>query len=168
MAVAGRLLYRRRGFIGVVAFLAVLALGRPTPRSCLVGLPAIVLGAALRFWAMGYIGERAWTRDIEVRAVVRRGPYRYFAHPLYAGNFLLVLGTLVALRPGLFASLAVLAGFVLEYWLIGRAEKNAVAGAAPDAESGFRFERALLDSKTWLLSGTAWLLALAKALRGQG
>jgi hypothetical protein len=162
--VLGRFLFRWRGAIGVLAFGVVFWVARPTFGSCLIGLPFVVLGLAVRFWASGYIGIAGRVREIGGRGEVigrserleargesaalrdgrreegrrqRRivsGPYRTLRHPLYIGNFMLVAGMLAALRPPLWLSVAVVAGFVLEYGLIIGAEEAYLAGRGGSAE----------------------------------
>jgi hypothetical protein len=53
---------------------------------------------------------------------------------LYVGNFLLVTGMLVALRPGVVVSVAVLVLFVVEYSLIVVAEEAMLSGLRRNAE----------------------------------
>ncbi len=307
----GRFLFRWRGSIGVLAFGLVFWLARPTFGSCLLGLPFLLAGLAVRFWASGYIGiegrvreiggkreegggrkeevggrseergrrreemgrskkleargERAEVRDrivqnsesrnqraelpkagggrregrskkLEARGEstehedneagtsekseaksqepkaktagrrIVSGPYRMLRHPLYIGNFLLVAGMLVALRPAGWLSAAVAAGFIAEYALIivaeekdlaeGRSEKlearsesaeqadeEGAAGGKSEAKShkpkaktsdggsresmvqrpeSFLLRRALVEWRTWAVTGVAWGLAVLK------
>jgi methyltransferase len=48
-------------------------------------LAAVVLAQTLRWWCIGTLGQRWNTRVIVVPGLplVRRGPYRFFAHPNY-------------------------------------------------------------------------------------
>jgi protein-S-isoprenylcysteine O-methyltransferase Ste14 len=74
----------------------------------LVGLAAILLGVALRWYAIRVLG-RYFTRDVAVmrdQAVVMEGPYRLIRHPAYTGTFLTMLGVGLAMTN--WASLAVL------------------------------------------------------------
>ncbi len=124
----GRFLFRWRGVIGVLAFGVVFWLARPTFGSCLLGIPFLLVGLAVRFWASGYIGIEGRAREIGARYRLASGPYRLIRHPLYIGNFLLVVGMLVALRPAVWLGAAVVAGFILEYALIISAEETDLAG----------------------------------------
>jgi hypothetical protein len=148
----GRFLFRWRGVIGVLAFGVVFWLARPTFGSCLLGVPLLILGLAVRFWASGYIGIEGRVREIGGRReVVGRserleargesaepldgqrtrivsGPYRMLRHPLYIGNLLLVLGMLSAMRPLPWLSVVVVVGFIAEYALIIVAEEKDLAG----------------------------------------
>jgi isoprenylcysteine carboxyl methyltransferase (ICMT) family protein YpbQ len=125
--VLGRFLFRWRGVIGVVVFGVVFWLARPTFGSCLLGVPFLLAGLAVRFWASGYIGIEGRVREIGAGQRLASGPYRLLRHPLYIGNFLLVVSMLVALRPALWLSAAVLIGFIVEYTLIVMAEEAGLA-----------------------------------------
>jgi hypothetical protein len=126
--VLGRFLFRWRGVIGVIAFGIVFWLARPTFGSCLLGVPFLLAGLAVRFWASGYIGIEGRVREIGASRRIVGGPYRVLRHPLYIGNFLLVVGMLVALRPAWWMASVVLAGFVVEYVVIVAAEEKDLAG----------------------------------------
>jgi protein-S-isoprenylcysteine O-methyltransferase Ste14 len=69
------------------------------PEVTIAGAVLIVLGAALRWWAILTLG-RYFTVDVAVRsaqAVVRSGPYRFVRHPAYSGLLLIALGIGLAL-----------------------------------------------------------------------
>ncbi len=161
----GRFLFRWRGVIGFLAFAVVYLFGKPTIKSCLTGLPLIFAGLILRFWAMGHIGAAARVRTVGVEEVVKSGPYRIFSHPIYAGNFLLVLAVLICLKPDLRLALGVVLGFLIEYGLIDRAEKQALQQSGLEPKS-VRFDRhrALSDLPTWVLMGLIYLLCLVRAV----
>jgi hypothetical protein len=223
--VLGRLLFRWRGVIGVVAFGVVFWPARPTFGSCLFGLPIILAGLATRFWASGYIGIEGRAREIGASRRIASGPYRVLRHPLYIGNFLLVAGMLVALRPAWWMAVVVMAGFAFEYGLIVAAEERHLRqkwssgqvvkwsvrspesaggkqgtvngenrrqslgapasnsarysprfprpceGAVPvfrQSPESFLLRRALVEWRTWVATGVAWGLAMAKALLVRG
>ena len=65
----------------------------------LLGLAFILLGVALRWYAIRMLG-RYFTRDVAVSAdqpVVQPGPYRLIRHPAYSGTFLTMLGVGLAM-----------------------------------------------------------------------
>jgi protein-S-isoprenylcysteine O-methyltransferase Ste14 len=133
--VLGRFLFRWRGVIGLAAFGVLFWLARPTFGSCFAGVPFLLAGLAVRFWASGYIGIEGRAREIGASRKIVNGPYRLLRHPLYIGNFLLVAGMLVALRPSTVVIVAVLVLFVVEYSLIVIAEERDLA-AKWKGESG--------------------------------
>jgi protein-S-isoprenylcysteine O-methyltransferase Ste14 len=61
-----------------------LALAEPTVRSCLVGLPVVILGEFMRTWSSGHIRKDA--------SLATDGPYSLTRNPLYFGSFVLGLG----------------------------------------------------------------------------
>jgi hypothetical protein len=184
----GRSLFRWRGAIGVLAFGLVFSLARPTFGSCLLGVPLLILGFAVRFWASGYIGVEGRVNEIGARRKIASGPYRLLRHPLYIGNSLLVVGMLLALRPALWLSAVVLVGFVAEYAFIVAAEERQLEllelGRTQRAEvrrqksevrlgadegrvardEGFSPSRAMCEWRTWVVTGVAWGMAMMKAL----
>ena len=190
----GRFLFRWRGVIGLAAFGVVFWLARPTFGSCFVGVPFLLVGLALRFWASGYIGIEGRVREIGGSWRIVDGPYRLLRHPLYIGNALLVVGMLAALRPGTVVRVGVMVGFVLVYALIvveeerelsrGRSqrlekreaggERREARGDGPKSMVGspestvqrpesFLLSRALCEWRTWVVTGVAFGLAVAKA-----
>jgi protein-S-isoprenylcysteine O-methyltransferase Ste14 len=59
-----------------------------------LGLIAILLGVALRWYAIRVLGSY-FTRDVVVsndQQVIQHGPYRQIRHPAYSGTFLTMLG----------------------------------------------------------------------------
>jgi len=265
----GRFLFRWRGVIGVIAFGVTFWLARPTFGSCWLGVPFLLAGLAVRFWASGYIGMDGRVREIggrreekgrsekleargesaelrdsgsgeeiggkgeeggEGRRRIVAGPYRTLRHPLYIGNFFLVCGMLVALRPGLWLAVVVMAGFAVEYGVIVAAEERDLASGrsqrlgarsenaevctggssesidekrgtvnvenrgqslgAPASDSArcssrfprpgegavpvlrqcpesFVLSRALIEWRTWVVTGAAWGMAVVRAFVSQ-
>lgn len=86
-SVAGRLA-RIRVPLGFVAAAIAWWLAVPTRDSLAAGLPLAGIGEAFRFWAAGHLRKS--------QEVTRSGPYRYVAHPLYAGSAILGLGVAIA------------------------------------------------------------------------
>jgi protein-S-isoprenylcysteine O-methyltransferase Ste14 len=84
----------------------------PGPRwlPALVGLVAMWLGFALRFWSVRTLG-RFFTVEVTVDAeqpVIDTGPYAHLRHPSYTGLLLLYLGLGIALDSYLSVAAAVL------------------------------------------------------------
>ena len=184
----GRFLFRWRGLIGLVAFGVVFWLARPTFGSCLLGVPFLIAGLAVRFWASGYIGIEGRAGEIGAKQRIVCGPYRLLRHPLYIGNFMLVAGMLGALRPAVWIGAVVLVGFVVEYALIISAEeedltlkgsrgqgvkgsseelREAASGRREAEGESFSARRALVEWRTWVVTVVGCGLALLKALVAQ-
>ena len=71
----------------VVVYLFVAALvwiSQPTPLLVAIGLPFVVTGEAVRFWAAGHL--------LKSKELAVSGPYRYTQNPLYLGRFLILTG----------------------------------------------------------------------------
>jgi protein-S-isoprenylcysteine O-methyltransferase Ste14 len=78
------------------------------PQVTIAGIIVIILGAALRWWAIFTLGQY-FTFEVAVRstqAVVRSGPYRYVRHPSYTAILIMLLGVGIVLLN--WASLVVL------------------------------------------------------------
>ncbi len=159
-AVAGRRLYRWRESLGVLGYLVALASSNFSFTALLFGLPLILLGLGLRFWAAGYIGQHGRGREIEIVELVEAGPYRWTAHPLYLGNGFLVAGVLVALAPPWWLRLLIIVLFVAECWLIVQAENQELQAAGPrQRQEGWQLRRALGEWQTVATVAAALLLA---------
>jgi hypothetical protein len=74
---------------GLRFFLVLVALirGVSTPTTILAGVPLILLGAAVHFWAKGCLRQN--------RVVAMIGPYRFVRHPFYLANALIDAGIAV-------------------------------------------------------------------------
>ncbi len=166
----GRFLFRYRQVAGLLGFVLVALTGRPGPGTLLNGLVLILPGLLLRFWTAGYIGRESRNPEISARRLVVSGPYRYFRHPLYLGNFALVAGVVVGFHPPVWTTLVVLFGYLLIYGLISRAEAEMLALADLQPESpGFSLWEALQEWQTWLVTAVAiglgwgkWLIFLRR------
>jgi protein-S-isoprenylcysteine O-methyltransferase Ste14 len=78
------------------------------PQVTIAGIVIIVLGAALRWWAIFTLG-RYFTFEVAVRStqlVVQSGPYRFLRHPSYTAILIMLLGAGIVLLN--WASLVVL------------------------------------------------------------
>jgi hypothetical protein len=84
------LLARRRVSLGFICGAATLALAQPTRQSIAIGMSVAAVGEALRVWASGHLYKS--------REVTSSGPYRWVAHPLYAGSSIMGLGLAIACR----------------------------------------------------------------------
>jgi protein-S-isoprenylcysteine O-methyltransferase Ste14 len=78
----------------------------------------------LRIWSAGYIGPPARKHEFHAEHQIINGPYRLLRHPLYIGNFFLVLGVLILFNPPLWLSLLYMGLFIVMYTLISFSEKQ--------------------------------------------
>ena len=83
---------------GVGFYLALVSLGGAIPwfrpQVTIAGIILMLLGVALRWWAILILG-RSFTLDVAVRPtqqVIQSGPYRLIRHPAYSGTLLTLLG----------------------------------------------------------------------------
>ena len=82
------LIARFRVTIGFTCAVFVLWLAEPKAESLAVGTAIAILGELLRIWGAGHLNKS--------REVTSSGPYRWLAHPLYAGSSLIGAGLAVA------------------------------------------------------------------------
>jgi len=92
-------LARLRVPLGFASAIVVLWLAQPTRASLVWGTSIATIGEALRVWAAGHLNKS--------REVTMSGPYRWLAHPLYAGSSVMGAGLAVAAHSRLVALLIV-------------------------------------------------------------
>lgn len=73
-----------RVFIVYLFVAALVWISRPTLLLVAIGLPFVVTGEAVRFWAAGHL--------LKSKELAVSGPYRYTQNPLYLGRFLILTG----------------------------------------------------------------------------
>lgn len=135
-------LFRFRGEILAAWGLAALVAHLP-PAGCTTSVALLLAGLALRAWARRHIGPHSRGRELSCPEKSVSGPYRFFSHPLYLANTLVVASlSLVLAGPGWHAALLV-AGPVALYGFLARAESAFVRthpsperSAPHDAKSG--------------------------------
>jgi protein-S-isoprenylcysteine O-methyltransferase Ste14 len=81
-------LARLRVPLGFASAIFVLWLAEPTRPSLASGASVALLGELLRVWAAGHLNKS--------REVTMSGPYRWLAHPLYAGSTIMGVGLALA------------------------------------------------------------------------
>ncbi|MBE0433070.1 hypothetical protein IBX73_06335 [candidate division WOR-3 bacterium] len=148
LASAGRFLFRYRAAAATVAFVFLVLAARP------VNSPAghifVLLGVVLRAWAAGYIGPAGRKREFQGEYVIKSGPYRLLRHPLYVGNFLLVLGVLVLFNPPFWLRALYLALFIVIYAVIICGETRYMKGK-PAREPGYELSNLRGEFSTWIV-----------------
>jgi protein-S-isoprenylcysteine O-methyltransferase len=104
----------------------------------MAGIVIFVLGAALRWYAIFYLG-RYFTIDVRVgedQHVVDTGPYRFIRHPSYTGAFMQFLG--LALCIGNAWSLLMLLPIVIVFSYRIRVEELALERGLGEAYASYR------------------------------
>jgi len=119
----GRLLYKFRAWIAVPFFILLVIFSRPR-HSKVIPYIIIFIGLSIRFWAAGYIGQKARTTDFSTGCRIVNAPYKYLKHPLYIGNFFLVLGMVLLFNPAIWFAILIMLLFLLVYTLIIMSESN--------------------------------------------
>ncbi len=83
-----RWVHRNRSAFHVVAGIFALAFSRPTDLGNAIALVIVLIGMFLRIWANSCI-----RKNVELCTV---GPYSIVRHPLYLGNFVIMIGVCIA------------------------------------------------------------------------
>ena len=115
--------------------LAALSPGPLDLSGMVAGGVVVLLGCALRLWAVRAIGKRARVRRPGAKELLVVGPYAHVRNPLYLANSAVAAGLAAAGGAGTWA-LLVLAGCLAIYALVVHHEESVLAqtfGAAYDA-----------------------------------
>jgi len=128
---AGNFFYRYRAIIAVPFFIVLILLSK-RPYSLAVPVALTVLGLVLRSWAAAYIGKGSRGTMIAAEYRIINGPYRFYRHPIYFGNLLLVYGTVILFNPGILFSILVIFLFLVEYSIIIKAEDGYLKNIEPE------------------------------------
>jgi protein-S-isoprenylcysteine O-methyltransferase Ste14 len=111
--------------------IGLFATATTTEPSLRIGVAVVLLGAAFRLWADGYVGHvkvnRAERNTPKIGRLITGGPYAYVRHPLYVGTFLIGAGFCIAARSILMA-VAGLAFFFLVYRRKATEEEQTILG----------------------------------------
>lgn len=107
--------FKLRGGVWTLLFVAMLLLAHPTTQSVFLGLPFVITGQLLRFWAVGCIGRYRGER-VGAEALATWGPYAFVRNPLYVGNGIIGLGWGVMAGP--WATAIFVAAFFLLYTVL--------------------------------------------------
>jgi protein-S-isoprenylcysteine O-methyltransferase Ste14 len=114
----GAVLFRNRSWLPVPFLLvALLAPGRMTAASWIVGGVLIVIGEGIRLAGVAAAGTVTRRRSRNVQRLVTYGAFSWVRNPLYVGNFLIWMGFVVISGVLWFLPVAI-ALFALEYTLI--------------------------------------------------
>uniref|UniRef100_A0A7V3ZUP6 DUF1295 domain-containing protein n=1 Tax=candidate division WOR-3 bacterium TaxID=2052148 RepID=A0A7V3ZUP6_UNCW3 len=110
-------LYYYRDIIGVIGFLILYIFSEINIKNFYRSLVIVFLGLIFRLLGYFYLGNIGYSLKFQSEFIVVNGIYRYFRHPIYLGNFFILLGFLLFLKvPVLFYFITILF-FVIEYSL---------------------------------------------------
>ncbi|MBO8131360.1 MAG: isoprenylcysteine carboxylmethyltransferase family protein [Candidatus Marinimicrobia bacterium] len=84
--------FRYRGYLPIPIALILILQSNLTLSSVIKGSILIILGEALRIWAVRSAGGRTRTRKVGANTLCTWGPYAYVRNPLYIGNTIIYIG----------------------------------------------------------------------------
>lgn len=90
------IVFKNRGVLLALPALLLVAFGKPSATSMLLGVPLALAGEILRCWAVGYSGTTTRGATVTAPDLVTAGPYAYVRNPLYVGNFITAAGFALA------------------------------------------------------------------------
>ncbi len=129
-----QVLFSYRSYIPIPFVIAMLIFAKPTLWSVIVGIAIVLVGETIRVWGVSYTGsETRTTGSVGGSRLVTSGPFAYVRNPLYIGNILTYAGFGVmslAVFPWLLIGAVFF--FVVQYYLIIRAEEEYLANAFPE------------------------------------
>ena len=111
----------------------------PNPRLEACGIALCAAGIAFAVWARFTLG-RNWSGLVTLKEdheLIQTGPYRFVRHPIYAGLFLAVFGTVAALLPsahGLLLLVAIATAFAIKL----RQEERLMLRQFPEAYAAYK------------------------------
>jgi protein-S-isoprenylcysteine O-methyltransferase Ste14 len=121
----GEFMYRYRALIAVPFFIILVIFSRPYNPSVLP-IIFLLIGMTIRIWAAGYIGASARGNTFSGQHMIISGPYHYVRHPLYCGNFFLVLSVIILFNPPTVLAVLLFILFIIEYTIIIMSEQHYV------------------------------------------
>lgn len=156
----GKLLFKNRALAAVPFFIILVWLARPRD-SIIVPIIMTVIGLGIRAWAAGYIGKTARGREFRSQFRITAGPYRFLRHPLYIGNFFLVLGTILLFNPPLWLAATIIMLFLIEYGFFVYAEERFLKDL-PSQSERFIWRRLRHEVSTWIVVGVVWTVYIIR------
>jgi|UniRef100_A0A7V3VUK9 hypothetical protein len=151
----GIFLYYYRSLIAIPFF--ILLFFFKNPDNNLLPHLFIISGVLLRLWSSGYIGKKARSRTPTAECRIKGGPYTIFKHPLYIGNFFLVLGTVLLYNPPLWLKFFLIFAFIFEYSIITIAEEYNLKGLNV-CYAKFCYKNMVSEFSTIMIIGIIYLL----------
>lgn len=136
-------LARLRVALGFASGAVVFWLARPDCRSLAAGGAIAVAGELVRLWASGHLDK--------AREVTSSGPYRFLAHPLYAGSTIMAAGLAVAAR-SVPAAILVATYLLVTITSAIRTEEAVLRFKFGDAYGAYRESRAAASTRPFALA----------------
>ena len=118
--------FKYRSYTPIPLVLLLLYFSKPFQPAIFYGIILLILGEAVRIWAVRYAGGRTRTRKVGAPSLCTSGPFAYVRNPLYLGNMLIYLG-IVLFAGGTIMWLLVaitLLFFIVQYSLIVSLEEE--------------------------------------------
>jgi protein-S-isoprenylcysteine O-methyltransferase Ste14 len=144
LAAAGRRLFGKRLFVGLIIAFAGLEVLTPKPffspghraaQAC--ALLFVAAGLALRAWGSGCAGFHTRSARIEAPRLITGGPFAYVRNPIYTGTMCLGFGMAALIGDPLAYVLAALA-FAILYFSIVPAEESFLQQQFGEAYARYR------------------------------
>ncbi len=127
--------FKYRSYTPIPLALLIIYFAQPALPFILAGTICLVVGEAIRFWAVSYAGGVTRTRQVGAPSLCTAGPFRYVRNPLYLGNMLMYTGiVLIAGAPSLLAMLITTwLFFIVQYLLIISLEEETLTNLFGEA-----------------------------------
>ncbi|MBL8025214.1 MAG: isoprenylcysteine carboxylmethyltransferase family protein [Fibrobacteres bacterium] len=125
MTKIGTFFFKARSYTPVPFIPFIIYFAHPTTLSIILGFISMVCGEAIRFWGVGYAGFATRTRNVGASKLVTNGAFSVLRNPLYAGNFFISLGVVIAfnaLMPYMVFIYAAL--YSIQYYFIVKLEEE--------------------------------------------
>lgn len=135
----GKFLYKYRSLTPIPLIIVLCILARPKLLTLSLGFIVSILGEMVRMTSVAYTGLTTRSKNVQTGILVTNGPYGIVRNPIYAGNFLLSLGVVIAAHAIFPWFILVYAGvFALQYVFIIRYEEAFLAAAFKEEYRDYR------------------------------
>jgi protein-S-isoprenylcysteine O-methyltransferase Ste14 len=151
----GRYLFKYRAAIAAVFFILLGFLAQPL--SSTIAHISVIIGIGIRLWAAGYIGPEARKQEFSAEFRIVNGPFRIIKHPLYVGNFFLVLGVTILYNPPRYLGILYIILYITMYALIVVSESEYLKGK-PGVISSYKFSNLKGEVSTLLVLAVIYAL----------
>lgn len=122
----GQFLFKNRSYTPLPFVFLIVLFATPTLTSILTGIVFVILGEAIRIWAVSFAGsETRTTGSVGGSQLVTQGPYSITRNPLYVGNVIIYTGVGI-MSNSIFPYLQILGFiyFIFQYYTIIISEED--------------------------------------------